>query len=169
MRSARGRLSASRRQTGSDPVAQTSSIRPSVRSLRTSFCAAPPFRLGASSMPPVLPLRGGRKQHELGIGELHRDPPSACDGTNAVTTEAPHGRECRRGRIPDQPSGAGAATPITALFAEESQCSLDNVMAKIGACGSCHDHQARRGLQSHSPAASAIRLRAYVLADKSWP
>src|SRR5215211_6113368 len=51
MRSARGAVVGPRRQTGSEPLAQTSSIRPSVRSLRTSFCAAPPFRLGASSMP----------------------------------------------------------------------------------------------------------------------
>jgi hypothetical protein len=50
MRSASAPLPSSRRQTGSEPPAAISSIKPSPRSLRTTLWEAAPFRLGPSLM-----------------------------------------------------------------------------------------------------------------------
>ena len=54
---------------------------------------------------PVLPLRGGREQHQLGVAELgrliltggHRSLLASCDGIAAVTDTTPRSAQSQRG------------------------------------------------------------------------
>jgi len=89
-----------RRQTGSAPRAGISSTGPSLRSLPTTLWAAPPFRLGASSMAQSSRCEAADRSTSwvsvsfIGISVRLKT------ASRAVTTEAPHGRESRRGTIP---------------------------------------------------------------------
>jgi hypothetical protein len=59
--------------------------------------------------------------------------------SRAVTTEAPHWREGRRGKIPKR-GFAAPSSPITnALFALESQSFLDHLIAHLPRSRSSND------------------------------
>jgi hypothetical protein len=77
----------------------------------------------------VLALRGGGQQHQLGIGEFHRDSPFGWRASRAVTTEAPQWPGSRRGRIPKSESAQSGAHS-DALFAAEIQFFLDHLVAE---------------------------------------
>ena len=75
MRSASAPSLSSRRQTGRVPCAGISSIRCSLSSLPSTLRDALPLSLGPISTVPSSRCAGRGKQHQLGIGEFHRDPP----------------------------------------------------------------------------------------------
>jgi hypothetical protein len=58
------------------------------------------LQIGRKFNATILALRGRGQEHKLSVGELHRDLRSVGDGISAVTTEAPRGRESRRGTVP---------------------------------------------------------------------
>src|SRR5882672_10116113 len=70
MRSARG-PSSSRRHTGIEPRARTSSTSPSVRSFATTLPAAPPVQFRRGFKGTVVALRGRGQEQQLGVGQFH--------------------------------------------------------------------------------------------------
>src|SRR5208337_3136919 len=101
MRSASGPASSSRRHTGSEPPAGTSSISPSRRSLPPALLAALPLRLGARTMAPSSRCEAADSSTSWVsvsfIGILR----SVCDSVARRHHQSPHWLECRRGRSRD--------------------------------------------------------------------
>src|SRR2546421_13240 len=60
---------------------------------------------------------------------------------SAATTEAPRGRERRRGGTPSRLWRAWSSTHTTALFGPECQSFVDNLLAKIRAWRSSNNQQ----------------------------
>ena len=135
MRSAIGPLSSSRRKTGSEPAARTSSSRPARMSLSIAFRAASPLIFAGISTP-----RSSRRDAvdrmtsyvsvSFDIGILRW----GCGGVVAATTTAPPW-PCSRSR--GAPGARNGHT--TALVADECQSFLDNVIAGLEQIGSWSD------------------------------
>ena len=65
--------------------------------------------------------------------------------SRAVTTETPHRRASRRGRIPEQGDAASSSGHTTARFRRERQCFLDILVAGFAQSGSWNDPLSRDG------------------------
>src|SRR5712671_1845928 len=127
MRSARG-PSSSRRHTGSEPRARTSSTSPSVRSLATTLPAAPPVSFGEGSRARSSRCEAADRSNNWVSVNFTGSSIRLATTIAAATTEAPHWRRSRRGRIqPDSVPGRGHHT--TALSWTHCQSFLDNIIA----------------------------------------
>jgi hypothetical protein len=104
MRSANAPWSSSRRQTGNVPPAATSSTKPSFRSLVTALLATARFGFPVSSMAPFSRCAAADSSTSwLSVsffGDMIGISVRLTTASRAVTTEAPHWRSSRRGRIP---------------------------------------------------------------------
>ena len=128
-RNAMGQRSSSCRQTGRSPRARTASTRPRSSSFFTTFCAAPPLRRGGS----IIPLRSGRKNHPLGLGESGRRQGRGFSGVaarpRAVTTVAPlrhqaGGAGSRRSRQPRTMTLPLNSQPKARPFCDHRRCRV---------------------------------------------
>jgi len=127
MRSARG-PSSSRRHTGSEPRARTSSTSPSVRSLATTLPAAPPVSFGEGSRARSSRCEAADRSQQLGGGQFHGILHSGWRRRCAATTEAPHWRRSRRAGS-NRTSVPGRGHHTTALSWTQCQSFLDNIIA----------------------------------------
>jgi hypothetical protein len=104
MRSATAPWSSSRRQTGNVPPAATSSTKPSFRSLVTALLATARFGFPVRSTAPSSRCAAADSSTSwLSVsffGDMIGISVRLTTASRAVTTEAPHWRSSRRGRIP---------------------------------------------------------------------
>src|SRR6266436_3731436 len=112
MRSARG-PSSSRRHTGSEARARISSTIPAVRSLATTFWAAPPVRFGGGSRARSSRCEAADRSNNWVSVNFTGSSIRLATAIAAVTTEAPHWRQSRQGRI--QPQGQAASSSRATL------------------------------------------------------
>src|SRR6266481_2441866 len=107
MRSARG-PSSSRRHTGIEPRARTSSTSPSVRSLATTLPAAPPVSFGEGSRARSSRCEAADRSNNWVSVNFTGSSIRLATTIAAVTTEAPQWQCSRQGRI--QPQGQAASS-----------------------------------------------------------
>src|SRR6266849_4697465 len=125
MRSARG-PSSSRRHTGIEPRARTSSTSPSVRSLATTLPAVPPVSFGGGSRAPSSRRDAADRSNNWVSVNFTESSIRLATAFCAVTTEAPHwtgGAGSNRTSVP------GRGHDTTALFWTQCQSFLDNIVA----------------------------------------
>jgi hypothetical protein len=128
MRRAIGPSRSSRRQTGSEPAARTSSSKPARMSLSAALRVASPLTFAGSSTPRSSRCEATDRLMSCVLLSLDIGIRRWC-GVGAATTTAPPRPRSRRGRIPRHGAWNGHTT---APFADECQSFLDNVIAGLG-------------------------------------
>src|SRR5712672_875569 len=127
MRSARG-PSSSRRHTGIEPRARTSSTSPSVRSLATTLPAAPRVSFGevqGHGRRAARPLTGAT----IGCRSISRDPPFGWRRRLPPSPPKPRNGDEAGGGGSNRALLPGRGHDTTALFWTQCQSFLDNIIA----------------------------------------
>src|SRR5216684_8129404 len=162
MRSARG-PSSSRRHTGIEPRARTSSTSPSVRSLATTLPAAPPVSFGEGSRARSSRCEAAdRSNNWVSVnftGILHSVGDDDCRRHHRSPAMAmkPAGQDPAT-----RPSGLVEPSHTTALLQPKSQSFLDHLIAGFWPTGSSNNpdaaEQSANTAPSRAPGASRLAL-----------